>query len=283
MRSGPRFFLMMSLHAKNHVTFIQRLSVQCLLLSVLATGDVGCPDKCVCKWKSGKETVECVDSGLTAIPPGIAPGTQVLDLNHNEIPIIKNGLFSNLGITNLQKIFCSHCNLVAVEERSFLHLTNLVELDLSENLLRKVPSRSLELTKALMRLSLSANPIKMIKAKAFEHLKFVTNLDLSHCSIETIEMNGFFGMESLLELRLESNHLSYLPGVNLFPRSVHLIEVSRPILPWLRAWKVQNGNGELVRALMDPLDPSGVQVFHHSLLLFFFSRANMKELFWPNA
>lgn len=210
----------MSLHLKNHVTFIH-----CLLLSVLVTGDVGCPDKCVCKWKSGKETVECVGSGLTAIPQGIAPGTQVLDLNHNEIPIIKNGLFSSLGITNLQKIFCSHCNLVAVEERSFLHLTNLVELDLSENLLRQVPSRSLELTKALMRLSLSANPIKLIKAKAFEHLKFVTNLDLSHCSIETIEMNGFFGMESLLELRLEGNHLSYLPGVNLFPRSVHLIEL----------------------------------------------------------
>ena len=98
-----------------------------------------------------------------AIPPGIAPSTQVLDLRGNDIRVLHNNVFLQLGITNLQRIYCSYCDIVEIEPRAFRRLTNLVELDLSENAMREVPSEAWKHTKALMRLNLSGNPIKLIR------------------------------------------------------------------------------------------------------------------------
>ena len=186
----------------------------------------GCPLACACKWKSGKETTECVEKDLRAVPAGVAAGTQVLDLRGNPLGLLADNVFLERGITNLQRIFCSNCQLAEVEPLAFRRLTNLVELDLSENVLREVPSDALRLAKALMRLNLSGNPLRIVRARAFDKLKFVTNLYLDHCAIEAVEGEAFAGMDSLLELRLENNRLNYLMGVNLFPRSLHLIEVS---------------------------------------------------------
>ena len=55
--------------------------------------------------------------------------------------------------------------------------------------------------------------------------QFVTNLALSHCEIETLEVGAFDGMDSLLELKLESNKLNYLQGTGLFPKSLHHLQV----------------------------------------------------------
>lgn len=98
-----------------------------------------------------------------AIPPGIAPSTQVLDLRGNNIRVLHNNVFLQLGITNLQRIYCPYCGIVEIEARAFYRLTNLVELDLSENAMREVPSEAWKHTKALMRLNLSGNPIKLIR------------------------------------------------------------------------------------------------------------------------
>ena len=46
-----------------------------------------------------------------AIPPGIAPSTQVLDLRGNDIRVLHNNAFLQLGITNLQRIYCSYCDI----------------------------------------------------------------------------------------------------------------------------------------------------------------------------
>ena len=45
---------------------------------------VECPEACSCKWKGGKETVECVNASLAAIP-NIGGDTQVLDLGSNRL------------------------------------------------------------------------------------------------------------------------------------------------------------------------------------------------------
>ena len=48
------------------------------LLFVMGLGFVSaCPSDCVCKWKGGKQTVECVNRGLRTFPHNIDPGTQV--------------------------------------------------------------------------------------------------------------------------------------------------------------------------------------------------------------
>ena len=50
---------------------------------------------------------------------------------------------------------------------------------------------------------------------------------MAYCHIETLEVGAFDGMDSLLELKLESNRLNYLHGSSLFPANVHHVEGRR--------------------------------------------------------
>ena len=45
-------------------------------------GNTACPFTCKCKWKQGKETVECASKGFKNIPYIKDSGTQVGDLNN---------------------------------------------------------------------------------------------------------------------------------------------------------------------------------------------------------
>lgn len=78
----------------------------------------GCLQSCVCKWKGGKQTAECVNSSLSAIPQ-LDQETQVLDVSHNYFLMLHKDIFLKLKMPNLQKIFLSHCSLRIVEEHSF--------------------------------------------------------------------------------------------------------------------------------------------------------------------
>lgn len=192
----------------------------------LGTAIDDCPSFCTCKWKDGKETTECQAQGLTDIPAGIHPGTQVLNLDQNDISVLPSRAFLDLRITNLQRIFLSDCLLSEISPNAFQSLTNLVELDLGSNRLHEVPSESWKHSVSLMRLQLSANPIKLIRRGAFGKLRFLTYLDLSGCHIETIEDGAFDGMDSLKELKLEGNRLNYLHSGGIFPKDVTHVEES---------------------------------------------------------
>ncbi|QQP38976.1 Uncharacterized protein FKW44_019716, partial [Caligus rogercresseyi] len=152
----------------------------------------------------------CINQDKKEIPPGIEPSTQVLNIRGNALKLLEDNIFLQLGITNLQRLYCSYCSISEVQPRAFRRLTNLIELDLSENALKEIPTQSWKYTKALMKLSLSGNPIKLIRAGAFKRLSFVTNLHLAHCEIETIEAEAFLSLESLLELKLDNNRLTYI-------------------------------------------------------------------------
>lgn len=66
-----------------------------------------CPDRCICKWKGNKQTVECVSASLTAIPSNLDAGTQVLDLSSNQMKTPPGRAFASLGLINLQRIYLS--------------------------------------------------------------------------------------------------------------------------------------------------------------------------------
>ena len=202
-----------------------RAACTIFILTLFNGGAAYCPEECVCMWKNGKETTECINRDEDHIPEGVEPSTQVLDLRGNNIRVLRNDIFVKMAITNLQKLYCSYCQISEVEPQAFRRLTNLVELDLSENQLREVPTESWRNTRALMRLNLSGNPIKLIRSGAFTYLKFVTNLALSHCDIETVEKTAFTGMDSILELKLDNNKLQHLSTEGIIPKTLHLIEV----------------------------------------------------------
>ncbi|KAF7273984.1 hypothetical protein GWI33_013329 [Rhynchophorus ferrugineus] len=195
----------------------------CQLLTTVKS--TGCPPTCTCKWRNGKQTVECVDKSLLVIPEGVESATQVLDLAGNDFRSIQREKFAKLSLINLQKIFLSRCRIKSVQDGALKGLTNLVELDLSSNWLETVPTVALLDCPSLMKLSLARNPIKSLERLAFNHLSSLNNLDLKDCKISIIDAEAFVGLYSLEWLDLSWNSIKSLPSDRIFPntlRGVHL-------------------------------------------------------------
>lgn len=206
-----------------------------------------CPRLCECKWKSGKESVICLNANLSTVPLHLDAGTQVLDLTANNLATIKHEEFSKAGLVNLQKVYLAKCRLKNLERYAFKHLINLVELDLSYNILTNVPSHTFDSITELRELKLSGNPILKIYNDAFIHLSQLIRLEISDCRLMLIEPRGFVGLERSLEwLKLDENKLieaDALSFINL--QGLHGLELANN--PWnctcalrpLRLWMIR--------------------------------------------
>lgn len=196
-----------------------------LLISLMFELISTCPTPCVCKWKGGKQTVECGGQQLIGIPDGIDIGTQVLNFTHNKLAILQSERFQKMDLINLQKIYLSNNELIRINDRAFRGLSNLVELDLSDNMLTAIPTETFQDYSSLMRLSLSGNPIRELKASAFKYLSYLTTLELSNCQIALIEDETFIGMDNLEWLRLDGNRIKAIRGSHILPESLHGINL----------------------------------------------------------
>ena len=217
-----------------------------LLAALLVTaGAARCPDRCSCRWKYGKQTVECRGAGLQGVPEGLEAGTQVLDLSENPIQELGANAFRNVSLLNLQKIFLSDCGLRRIDAAAFSGLTNLVYLDLSKNALTALPKRSLAAIAALRELNLAENPIGRIEEDAFSAVPGLVKLDLTNCRLDTIAPAAFDPLRILEGLKLSGNRLSELHQRSVLALgSVHNVELHanpwecdcrlRPMREWLR-------------------------------------------------
>lgn len=196
------------------------------------SGMSSCQTVCACKWKGGKQTVECIDRALIAIPENIDPNTQVLDMSGNNLQILPRDTFIKTNLVNLQKIYLRNCRLGQIDDDAFKGLTNLVELDLSHNLLTGIPSATLVHIPSLRELTMASNPIQKVDGHAFRMTHSLTKLDLSHCDIQTIAPEAFKGLNSLHSLKLNGNKLS-----ELRPRTIETLSKLHGVElhdnPWL--------------------------------------------------
>ncbi|XP_017047299.2 uncharacterized protein LOC108092275 [Drosophila ficusphila] len=191
-----------------------------------------CQTVCACKWKGGKQTVECIDRHLIQIPEHIDPNTQVLDMSGNKLQTLSNEQFVRANLLNLQKLYLRNCKIGEIERETFKGLTNLVELDLSHNLLVTVPSLALGYISSLRELTLASNHIHKIESQAFGNTPALHKLDLSHCDIQTVSAQAFDGLQGLTLLRLNGNKLSELLPKTIETLSrLHGIELHDN--PWL--------------------------------------------------
>lgn len=209
----------------NNMASISTFSV-IILISVTIKMVYNCPtDVCVCKWKGGKQTVECSSSFLENIPTNIDPGTQVLNFTGNSLQILKSDRFFEMNLINLQKIYLCRNQLTRIHDKAFRGLSNLVELDLADNMLTTIPTETFQDYSSLMRLTLNGNPIRELKSNAFRYLSFLTTLELSNCQIERIDDEAFFGMDNLEWLKLDGNRIGTIKGGNILPKSLHGINL----------------------------------------------------------
>lgn len=219
-----------------------------VLVAVLwcAYGVLGaCPLVCECKWKSGKESVVCLNANLTGIPNQLDAGTQVLDLTGNQLLGIGRDAFHKADLLNLQKIFVSKCKLKNLDRYAFRKLKNLVELDLSYNALTSVPSHIFDTVSELRELKLSGNPIQRLSNEAFANIPQLVRLEISECRLGTIEPRAFSGLEHTLEwLKLDNNKLVDVKSTTLTSlHSLHGLELAgnpwncscglRPLREWM--------------------------------------------------
>uniref|UniRef100_A0A182ITX6 Uncharacterized protein n=1 Tax=Anopheles atroparvus TaxID=41427 RepID=A0A182ITX6_ANOAO len=202
------------------------------LLLAAASGEPNCPSACQCKWKGGKQAVECLSGNLFTIPENIDHSTQVLDVSGNNLQIISNETFVRSNLLNLQKLYMRDCRIGQIDDGAFAGLTNLVELDLSVNLLTAVPSAAFQHIVSLRDLTLARNHIQKIESHAFRNVTALTKLDLSFCSIQTIAPQAFEGLGSLHSLKLNGNQLSELRPKTIETLSrLHGIELHEN--PWV--------------------------------------------------
>lgn len=197
-----------------------------IVLSIAIRGVCTCPsDVCTCKWKGGKQSVECGDKFLADLPTGIDAGTQVLNFTGNNLQHLMSERFYKMGLINLQKIYLPRNQLSRIHDRAFRGLSNLVELDLSDNMLSAIPSETFSDYTSLMRLILNGNAIRELKANAFRYLSFLTTLELSNCQLSTVEDEAFLGLDNLEWLKLDGNLISTLHGNHILPQSLHGINM----------------------------------------------------------
>ncbi|KAJ6647749.1 Leucine-rich repeat-containing protein 4 [Pseudolycoriella hygida] len=207
-----------------------------------------CPRLCECKWKSGKESVLCLNANLTGVPSELDAGTQVLDLTGNEISSIPQDTFRSANLINLQRVFIAKCRLKSIERYAFRKLINLVEVDLSYNMLTAIPSHAFDSTPELRELKIVANPITRISNEAFIHVPQLVRLELSNCRIAELEARAFAGLEASLEwLKLDGNRLAEVNAATLTSlQNLHGLELSGN--PWncscslrpLREWMIKD-------------------------------------------
>lgn len=190
-----------------------------------------CPPVCVCKWKGGKQTVECVDRALITVPDLVDPATQVLDLSGNNLQILPQQAFARTGLLNLQRVYLRNCNIGQINDRAFEGLTNLVELDLSHNLLTQIPSNSFKDAPFLRDLTFFHNPVLKVGGDSLNNLGSVVKLDLSKCNIRDIASDAFRNLRSLESLKLNSNSLKELP-INSLDKMVKLRAIDLSDNPW---------------------------------------------------
>lgn len=196
-----------------------------LLLLMLVSSVKTCPDMCVCKWKNGKQTVECSSKNLQTIPVGMDPNTQVLEFSTNKLQTLRSEMFLKMDLINLQRIYLSQNRITTIDENTFKGLSNLVELDLSGNLLDTIPTATFVDCPSLMRLTLSYNPISVLKRGSFTHLTFLHSLELSNCNVNHIEDGAFQGLHSIEWLHLDGNKLTTIKGNKVLPESLRGIEL----------------------------------------------------------
>ncbi|CAF1204795.1 unnamed protein product [Adineta steineri] len=158
-----------------------------------------CPSVCLCHGVH----IDCSNRNLQIIPSGIPKNVFKLDLQFNNLSIIrKDDLkgFRQLRILNLQDN-----QIHTIDTDAFKDLLSLEKLDLSSNRLRVIKMGMLQGLQDLHNLQLDHNEISCIEPEAINGLKRLEIITLNSNNLTTLPMLSFSQLIDLRVLRLHEN------------------------------------------------------------------------------
>lgn len=149
----------------------------------------------------------------------------LLYINNSTIPVLRNEMFANLKIHNLQ---ISGCKIKKVEDDTFKGQgPYLKNLNLQDNELTEVPVRALKILTNLSLLDISKNHLTHIENHSFITLRKLTTLKVSDNNI-TLATHALTGLEtSLKNLNLKGTKQKVVPECIRGLRGLAFLDLSQ--------------------------------------------------------
>uniref|UniRef100_A0A8C8S224 Leucine rich repeat containing 4B n=1 Tax=Pelusios castaneus TaxID=367368 RepID=A0A8C8S224_9SAUR len=204
-------------------------------LALAGTLPTSCPAACSCSNQASR--VICTRRELVAVPESISINTRYLNLQENNIQVIKTDTFKHLR--HLEILQLSKNLIRKIEVGAFNGLPNLNTLELFDNRLTTVPTQAFEYLSKLRELWLRNNPIESIPSYAFNRVPSLRRLDLGELKkLEYISEAAFEGLVNLRYLNLGMCNLKDIPNLTALVRLEEL-ELSGNRLDMIRPGSFQ--------------------------------------------
>ncbi|XP_067141725.1 protein slit-like isoform X1 [Centruroides vittatus] len=196
-----------------------------------------CPAECECVGL----ILECSNRGLQFVPRNLPPEAKRLNLEGNNISIIRNDDFQGLKKVKILQLMDNQIH--TIENGAFQDLVSMERLRLNNNELRILPDMLLSTTPNLQRLDLSHNKLSVIGRKTLKGAPLLKNLQVDNNELTCIDDAAIKGLKDIEILTLNRNNITTL-GRDLFEnmKKLRVLRISdNPFtcdchLSWLAGW-----------------------------------------------
>ncbi|XP_067854844.1 leucine-rich repeat and transmembrane domain-containing protein 1 [Heptranchias perlo] len=169
---------------------------------LLAHSAIGCPERCLCNITL--KEVSCTGNGLSEIPKGVPPDTEILYLQNNHIHTISNAAFTDMS--QLQILDLSNNIISSLSSNTFDGLHNLLNLNLANNSIHYMDNKILHSTQNLKQLDLSFNNLTSLPEGLFKNQRNLTWLAMHQNQLHQMDRALLDSLSNLQVLLFQKNH-----------------------------------------------------------------------------